>query len=330
MVGLRYFGSALLLAMGMPALSLSAHAAGAGACKLALASIVPMELANNGNRLLVKVKANHVPLTLLLDTGAEILTLNESAGRKVNQTTAIGSLIAGTGDSGEGFLNGVGGARIASTIEIDNLVLGRVHGTFSAAVSNGEFLPAGDRADGVIGMSTLGNFDLDIDVADQQLRLFFATGACTHPAVALDEPIYAVPMDQSYRSEVRVVIPVTINGQPFKALLDTGASGTLLFARTAARLGLTVGGADVKTTSISGIGGSATLNIQRLNTLAIGPLTLRNIDVGVDTAESNSEADLLLGLSFMKLVHVWISNSSHTLVMQYPPKPSPVLASSLP
>jgi hypothetical protein len=32
--------------------------------------------------------------------------------------------------------------------------------------------------------------------------------------------------------------------------------------------------------------------------------------------------DVLLGEDFISRVHLWISYSSHTLIMQYPPKPS--------
>jgi hypothetical protein len=56
----------------------------------------------------------------------------------------------------------------------------------------------------------------------------------------------------------------------------------------------------------------------------VGPLTLGNVAVAVDSEDSD-EADLILGLSFLRKIHVWVSNSSRTLVMQYPPAPSPPL-----
>jgi hypothetical protein len=38
---------------------------------------------------------------------------------------------------------------------------------------------------------------------------------------------------------------------------------------------------------------------------------------------SDEDADMLLGLDFLSRVHVWLSFSSRTLVMQYLPEPSP-------
>jgi clan AA aspartic protease (TIGR02281 family) len=107
-------------------------------------------------------------------------------------------------------------------------------------------------------------------------------------------------------------------------LLDTGAPGVLLFAKTAARLGLSAAGGPATSIKIAGVGGAQAATLARLQTLAVGPITLTNVPVAIDT-ENLSEADLLLGLSFARRVHLWVSNSSHTLVMQYPPLPSPAI-----
>jgi hypothetical protein len=36
--------------------------------------------------------------------------------------------------------------------------------------------------------------------------------------------------------------------------------------------------------------------------------------------------DMLLGMGLLKTAHVWLSNSSHTLLLQYPPQPTPAAA----
>ena len=75
------------------------------------------------------------------------------------------------------------------------------------------------------------------------------------------------------------------------------------------------------------------------NTVTIGDLTFHNMkidvldqaDTGVDRHRTGSlfavdtfsgGHDMTLGADFMSKVHLWISHSSHQLVMQYPPKPS--------
>jgi predicted aspartyl protease len=61
-----------------------------------------------------------------------------------------------------------------------------------------------------------------------------------------------------------------------------------------------------------------------LESVTIGDLIVKNMPVAV-TDQRLGDVDMLLGLPFTRQVHVWISNSSHTLIMQYPPAPSPKL-----
>ena len=297
-------------------------AARAGECKLALAASLPLTEGEQGSKLLVDVTVDGSPVRLVLDTGSEGILLNEVVARRVSRTAPTGSLIGGLDETQAGFSSGVGGSRSVSVMQIGNLGLGRLHGSFRAQATNQSF--AEYPADGLLGMSVMGDFDVDLNLPGHQVRLYSASGACGNPAVALDEPIYAVPMQTGYHSQLRPLIPVLLNGQRFTALLDTGAPGVLLFASTASRLGLAAGGSTTRI-KIAGVGGEQAATLSQLQTLAVGPITLRNVRVAIDS-EDNQEADLLLGLDFMQRVHVWISNSSHTLVMQYPPAPSPQIA----
>ena len=297
---------------------LAAHAAG---CRLALAATVPLLNGDQDKKLLIAATLDGTPVRLVLDTGSESILLNETVARRAGREVALGTHLGGLDEIGPGFAVGVGGVHSAIRMQIGNLGLGRLHGSFGAMATGQSF--ASEGADGLLGMSVLGSFDVDLDLPGGQVRLYSASGACGKPAVALDEPIYAAPLRDSYHSEVRPLLQVVINGQNFTALLDTGSPDILLFASAAARLGLSgEAGAPATPFKISGVGGVSSATRRRLDTLSVGPITLRNINVSVDS-EHNSEADLLLGLSFMRKVHVWISNSSHTLVMQFPPMPSP-------
>ena len=155
-----------------------------------------------------------------------------------------------------GFALGVGGARSVIRLEVSNLALGRLHGAFSAMATSESF--AREGADGLLGMSVLGAFDVDLDVPGQQLRLYSATGNCGKPAVALDEPIYAAHLQEGFHTQVRPLLPVVINGQRFTALLDTGSPRTFLFAGTAARLGLGAAAGPATALKIEGVGGRST------------------------------------------------------------------------
>jgi clan AA aspartic protease (TIGR02281 family) len=306
------------------ALALSAApiaAACAAPCRLTLAASLPLTESEHGGEFLVMATVDGSPVKLVLDTGSEGILLSEAAARKAGREMATGSHIGGYNETGISFSNGVGGSSVAGVIQIDDLGLGRMHGSFRAHTTTQLFTDG--HADGLLGMSVLGNFDIDLDLPARQLRLFSTKGDCHNPTIALDQPMYAAPMQSGYHSLVRLMVPVLLNGRPFNALLDTGAPGVLLFANTGAALGLAADAA-TRQIKISGVGGKQTATAAHLQTLAVGPISLHNVPVEIDT-ENNQEADLLLGRDFMRRVHLWISNSSHTLAMQYPPAPSPDL-----
>jgi predicted aspartyl protease len=291
-------------------------------CQLAWSATLPLTFATHDSKVLIDVVANGAKLTMILDTGAEGIRLNSQAGQRVLAGARSEDGRFAPADSRFGYERGVGGSAIVTPVHIDNLVLGHTHGVFDAEAGNDFKLPDHD-VDGLLGMTVLSQFDIDMDLAGHQVRLFKTSGTCSQPVTTLDQPLYAVPMRQSYHGVVRLLIPVTINGHAFTALLDSGAGGTFLWARTAEVLGLTPDPATAgKKLTGFGVAGKTTIFHSTLDSLAVGPLTLRHVPVAVDT-ETESDFDLLLGLDFMKRIHVWISNSSHTLVMQYPPTPSP-------
>jgi clan AA aspartic protease (TIGR02281 family) len=297
---------------------------GAAPCRLGFVASVPLIEPPGSGKLLVEATVDGSPVRMILDTGSEGVMLTEAVVKRASKSVAIGTLLGGSDEVGSGFSRGIGGSREVSRLPSFQLGLGRMRGDFRADVTTGEFSAGAVQADGLLGMSLMGGFDEDFDLAGGKLNLYSATGRCSQPAVALDEPLYAVPLQGGYHGELRILVPVAVNGQTFTALLDTGSPGILLFARTAARLGLGASGPPAAAFKVSGIGGSRSATVQRVQTLKVGPLTLGNVAVAVDSEDSD-EADLILGLSFLRKIHVWVSNSSRTLVMQYPPAPSPPL-----
>jgi hypothetical protein len=57
--------------------------------------------------------------------------------------------------------------------------------------------------------------------------------------------------------------------------------------------------------------------------LDVGDLTFNHFPVEIIDAFTPQKFDMVLGTDFMTKVHVWISYSSRTLILQYPPLPSP-------
>ncbi len=63
-----------------------------------------------------------------------------------------------------------------------------------------------------------------------------------------------------------------------------------------------------------------------LDRLEIGDATVLNLPVQVADQPRIGDVDMLLGADFLERVHIWISHSSHTLVIQSPPLISPPIA----
>jgi hypothetical protein len=63
---------------------------------------------------------------------------------------------------------------------------------------------------------------------------------------------------------------------------------------------------------------------RKFQSAAIGDLEVRNTDFYlIDQEGPIGGPELLLGLPLMNRIHMWISHSSNTLIMQYPPSSSP-------
>jgi hypothetical protein len=56
--------------------------------------------------------------------------------------------------------------------------------------------------------------------------------------------------------------------------------------------------------------------------VSVGDLTFEHMKVDVLDDRRGDEVEMLLGADFQQAVHLWISYSSHTLIMQFPPRPS--------
>jgi hypothetical protein len=58
--------------------------------------------------------------------------------------------------------------------------------------------------------------------------------------------------------------------------------------------------------------------------VVIGDLTISNMPILVLDQRHANDADMLLGYDFVTRVHVWISRSSDSVIMQYPPAATPL------
>jgi clan AA aspartic protease (TIGR02281 family) len=285
-------------------------------CRLAVATALPFRPVNG--HLYVDVSINGKVGNFIFDTGAEQTTLDRAAIARLGLTAR---------DLPGVYSEGIGGSNNASLTSTRNVQLGRLKGAhFSLMVSDMHMVTAHPPSDGLLGMDFLTNYDIDIDWAARRAVLYAKLQGCSKPSAALTGPLYALTVEPMDGMHPKLRFPVIINGQTFHAILDTGAQETAIFRHAAERLGLTkaVLAAD-RHFYAAGVGQNRVDAARHvLQSVTIGDLTIKNMPVAV-TDQRFGDVDMLLGLPFTRQVHVWISNSSHTLIMQYPPAPSPKL-----
>jgi clan AA aspartic protease (TIGR02281 family) len=174
----------------------------------------------------------------------------------------------------------------------------------------------------VLGMSFLHDYDLDIDFWGGRLGLYKAIGGCDTPRAALQQPLYSVDLaDASHSASPEV--NVSVNGRLLRAVIDTGANQTSIFRDSARRVGLITGDVQ-RTTDFHGVGPRVVRAEERISApLVIGDLTVNNLKVAILDQRHPGQEDMLLGYDFVTRVHLWISHSSNTVIMQYPPQASP-------
>jgi clan AA aspartic protease (TIGR02281 family) len=289
----------------------------AGHCTLA--HVTDLKLERRGNGFFTTIAINGHSAELLFDTGSADSLLLETTARRLGLSVV---------HYNTGSVEGIGGTRDVGQVHAREVRLGDARGEDLGFLTTPE--NAGD-ADGILGMNFLFQFDLDLDFWGQRIGLYKGLGGCNSPATAMTGSLYAVdlapePSNAQYGSpeqrsplNLSPAVYVTINGERLRAVIDTGASHTMIFRDSARRAGL--GEGDVlERTNLHGVGRRVVRAEMRLSApVVIGELTVQNMPVLVADQRHPKDADMLLGYDFVTRVHVWVSRSSGTVIMQYPP-----------
>ena len=316
------FSSRTSLRIGLPLLFAMSGCGGQGAgggaptpAACQLAHITSLPLATVEDAYVTTIGLNGQPARMMFDTGADRSLISSAARQRLK--------LGGDTFNSE-TLGGIKGYAGASIAAVDDVQLGSVHGKRLALRSTSDWNPP-KGVDGLLGMDYLAAFDLDIDLISNQVGLYRALEGCHDPRTAMTGALYGVDMISHYDDEgfESPVVSVTMNGHTFEAIMDTGNFHTSIYGRAVDRAGL-AGLESFANGTVSGIGREkAAAKVIMAPQLQIGDLTIKNfpmVVVDTDTAEAPS---ILLGRDFFERVHVWISHSSNSVIMQYPPAATP-------
>jgi predicted aspartyl protease len=169
----------------------------------------------------------------------------------------------------------------------------------------------------LVGVDMLGHFDIDLDVGHGK-AILYDPDRCTGAPPAWQESAIKVPMEMIFGSG-RLVMTVKIDGQDVRALLDSGASASVLDRKAAERLGVTPA---MLAHEMGGEGfGAAGVNFHH------ALHTFRSLEIAGERYDSPkisvldrdlTDADMLLGLDWLRRHHVLISFRRRLLLIERP------------
>lgn len=281
-------------------------AGGAGACEMTPLATVPLMLING--RILVDLAVNLRPATFQLDTGAGRSIVTPEAVRRLGlaRDRWVGSTIGG-----------IGGIDRRSVADTTSLTLAGVALHHHDAARD-SMLPvatlgapeAGGRViDGLLGRDFLSAFDVALDVGAHTMALWRVQGCTARflPQTGVWSGAYdAIPAAAAYGDAL--VLMVRANGTLMRALLDTGASETLIAAPGMVRLGLVPGASAL---SARGVGSrSRPVGPLRLSSLQVGDQTALDVPVLGSNLHVFPIVDMVLGADWFARHHVWLSYAS--------------------
>ena len=257
---------------------------------------------------LVMARIDGASAPLILDTGAEETVLTAAAAARLGlkghyeYPSSLRSVSGGvaTGQARVKSLT-VGGTTVKDFILlVGSLTLPSV---------------AGMQPDGLLGGDFLSDFDVDLDLADG--RLAFYRSGCAPARPPWRSASTAIHANRSLVG--RLFFPVTLDGHKLFAFIDTGAQVSTIDTAAARRLGLSkaaiAGGPAATLRGVSAAKVQA--HAHRFARLQIGGDTVRE-PVMIVAPLNLPDADIVLGLDFLRGRRVWFSYPTQRIFLGSP------------
>ena len=269
-----------------------------------------------GGAITVPVMVNGVTATFIVDTGAQRSLVTEAAVQRLG--LARDAWVGTT-------MSGVGGIESRPNADPRSLTLGGIplvrrtlaHDT-SLTVGVIPRTQVGTLLiDGLLGRDFLSLFDLDLDVPGLRLTLY-QVHDCAGRFLPWQGGYAAVPV--TVLAENALIVPVTVDGTLLRALLDSGASASLIGAPGVFRLGLQHANfADDPADQVSGLGPRAvTMREHRFRSLRVGGQSIDSPVIWVAPIRLTPIVDMLLGADWLAGRRIWISFSTRQLFVTVP------------
>ena len=267
-----------------------------GPCRLQPMAELPVS--TDRNRLDVTGRINGTDTPLVIDTGAERTVMSAATAvalllprSKISATRLAG--IAGT----------VSNADVFADMALGNA---EVRQRFALADIPG--------IGGLVGADVLSGFDVEFDLPTHRVRLWHAAN-CGAMDLPWSGPRSTIPVHVAGGGQLR--LPVTIDGKPVDAMLDSGAAFSLLQTDAARRLGVTQAALSADpAVMVRGVdGGVIGVRMHRFSALDVGGATIPAPLIGVGDSQLGT-VEMILGLDYLRGRRVWVSYRTGQIFVQ--------------
>jgi hypothetical protein len=270
----------------------------------------------SGGTIIAPVEVNGITASFILDTGAQRSVVTEPAVARLG--LARDQWVGTT-------MSGIGGVNDRANADPRSLSLGGVplvrrtlnHDTSLTVGILPRSNATGQPIDGLLGRDYLSEFDLDLDVRLRRLILYHVSG-CAGRFLPWAADYAAVPV--SNPAESALVIPVVLDGAPLRALLDSGASSSLLAAPGMFRLKMDLADlASDPSVPVSGLG-THTVSMRRhqFRSLRVGAQIIDAPLIWVAPVRLSPIVDMVLGADWLAGRRVWISYATRQIFVAAP------------
>ena len=287
--------SALLAALTFPAL-----AADPPACKLVQIAEWRVQLIRGLP--VIDGSINGKKIGVLLDTGAFASLITNAAAERLELSTS-GNL---------GYVIGVGGESRVRVTRIGELRIGEwVRKGLTVRVAGERPIPG---ADFVLGDDFFKQFDIEFDYAKGFIRLFQPRDCSGTFLAYWDANALELPMER----ESKIVVPIKVNGRAARALVDSGASSSVVELSLAKKLGITPGTAGVVPSGCTyGFGAESVSQwVARFDSLDIAGQIVR--DPRLHIAELfDAPYEVMLGTDFLRAHRLLVSRTQRKVYFSY-------------
>ena len=260
--------------------------------------------------MVVAAEINGTPVTMIVDTGAQWTAVTPQAAKRLNLPP----------DARHGGLHR-GVATFSSNINVvvDRFKIGGIDiaGRSLAVVPLPPGIAESPRFAGLLGGDFLYRYDLDIDLQGRTLTLY-RNGGCAVGVPPWGLPVVSLPLVKSGAN--RLITPVSVDGHPFHAIIDTGATASLITRPNALRAGVSSEALD-RDPEIASAGLGTTQFMTRrhaFDALQVGPDRFPRPVLLVSGALLGG-GDMLLGLDYLGRRRVWISYALRRMFVAAPP-----------